>query len=531
MSDRNIAACYVSPRKVRQVAPESARKREWVSRLWPLNRALVDIGWGARLLVTLAVVVLSVLAARAPSEPIFPVDDSYITIHNAVALLSGRDRNFDSSALHGATSPLHTGLVALLAVVLTPDWASYAAGWLATLLYALGVLELARSFRVDALRGLLLVACALSAGRLAHQLTNGLETGLALAGVAWVLALETREDAHQRRLVPALLGWLPFLRPELLAFSGLILLRRGVIHLRKPEDERHRCIARDASAFVLAALPVMMWLFVVTGELVPPSVQAKKMFFAEGCGSTEYRQTLVKNLVGVFAGDLGWAAWLLPLCFLSTLGLLCCASFVTFLFAYYQNFPGALSHYDGRYFYIFVPMLVFGLATAMASRFRVAQAATVLFAMALLFDAHTHYKERNWNREGGRWFTEHELESAAAWVRANVQPLELVLIHDAGYISAKTDAKLADVVGLKTPHSAQVHEAITWPSCGAERWRAIHEIATHEKPSYLIVLDAWDQLYGFVPGLRLHGWRVERAKPDGAYGIYRLTPPPPKPRS
>src|SRR5689334_12266347 len=53
--------------------------------------------------------------------PVFPVDDAYITLHNAQALHQGYDLNFPGTpALVGSTSVLHTALVSALLYVLPP---------------------------------------------------------------------------------------------------------------------------------------------------------------------------------------------------------------------------------------------------------------------------------------------------------------------------------------------------------------------------------------------------------------------------
>src|SRR3982074_3352560 len=67
-----------------------------------------------------ALLVLAALAIRLliGGAPVFPVDDAYITAHNAQVLHWGQDPNFaDSPALAGATSPFHLALVALLMFV------------------------------------------------------------------------------------------------------------------------------------------------------------------------------------------------------------------------------------------------------------------------------------------------------------------------------------------------------------------------------------------------------------------------------
>ena len=44
---------------------------------------------------------------------VFPLDDGYITLHNARSLLAGGDSTYGGSALTGATSIVHLALLAM----------------------------------------------------------------------------------------------------------------------------------------------------------------------------------------------------------------------------------------------------------------------------------------------------------------------------------------------------------------------------------------------------------------------------------
>ena len=81
-----------------------------------------------------------------------PLDDAYITLHNARVLLSGQpDWIYGSSYLAGATSLVHLALVALFATT-DPIRGSVLVGLLGTGLYIAGlvVLPIARVYRAYA---------------------------------------------------------------------------------------------------------------------------------------------------------------------------------------------------------------------------------------------------------------------------------------------------------------------------------------------------------------------------------------------
>ncbi|MCB9610812.1 MAG: hypothetical protein H6716_29780, partial [Polyangiaceae bacterium] len=155
-----------------------------------------------------------------PGEPMFPFDDSYITLHNAQVLLSGHDANYEGvSALYGATSLPHLVLVALALLVLPPPHALLLTQWLAVWVYAVGLLLLAFVHRTSSVFAVALTITGLGVGLSVHQLFNGLETGLALAGMVWTLVLASPSVPRRPLLLAVLLGTLPFFRPEFFAFS------------------------------------------------------------------------------------------------------------------------------------------------------------------------------------------------------------------------------------------------------------------------------------------------------------------------
>jgi hypothetical protein len=97
-----------------------------------------------------------------------------------------------------------------------------------------------------------------------------------------------------------------------------------------------------------------------------------------------------------------------------------------------------------------------------------------------------------------------------------------VLIHDAGLIAwIKPVAHLVDVVGLKTPESADLHRRYTKREC---QWDgALNEIAQRSKAQFVVVLDA--PFWKWVgESLARAGWGL-KLLPSSRHRVYRLTPP------
>ena len=128
-----------------------------------------------------------------------------------------------------------------------------------------------------------------------------------------------------------------------------------------------------------------------------------------------------------------------------------------------------------------------------------------------------------------RDFTLDNLERTAVWLDANVRDDQTVLVHDAGYVAWRTDLRLRDMVGLKSPDVIEVHRRVTGPSCGGDRWKAIHTVAAASRPDFVVLLETWDERFQLRSGLQRAGWTLEPVyttpSPSG-YVIYEVTGTP-----
>jgi hypothetical protein len=463
--------------------------------------------------------------------PVFPVDDAYITLHSAQVLHWGRDPNYvGTPALVGITSAVHMALVAVLLFFLKPVWALDTSLWIALIAYTLGIVRLAFVLRASVWQAALLVAVGLLTAKTPHQLMNGLETGLMLAALVWTLAFASDSRERGKPALPLLCGVLPFIRPELVVVSLLLLLYRGWSHWERfaARERVMQLILRDVLLVLLGAAPWVLWYWASTGHPFPSTIGAKQAFFAESCLPPSVKMGRILDSLLLFAGSVGWACvgfYLLLWTRLGRLGLLFMGAFAG---AYYCRFPGALQHYEQRYLYVFLPFLLYGLAScfmARKKRLKIAATATVcLAAVQFLLLASLRWREHR----GGQRFTSVELAGTAAWCNRHLPKRATILVHDAGYIAYATRFHLVDFVGLKTPSSVRFQEQETLPTCGVGRARAVHEIALRSQARYFIMLQGWDSLYGITAGMKSLGWRLEplrQPSPPGGYTIYKMTPP------
>ena len=455
--------------------------------------------------------------------PVFPVDDAYITAHNAATLTSGEERNFrDVPAVFGATSPAHLLLVSALGLAMPIPNALLAAAWIAVLLYVLGLAELSIRTGASLVQTALVVLVGFTAGLTLHQLFNGLETGLAMAGATWALALSLDPGG---RLWPRFLLYsqLPFLRPELTALSALLLARELV-------TSSPRSLVRPLAVFVLGATPWLLWCFLATGLTWPSSIETKRLYFADGCRPAWNKLASLRANGSRFVSTLGIASAGFALALGSAIGRVGLGFGVCFLTAYFVSFPSALGHYEQRYLYVLVPIAVAGFASLASSERVVVRRVVTGLMCATLFQSSWRVPETLALARENRDFTRNELESLGRWTETNLPSDALLLVHDIGYLSFATHFELVDLVGLKNKTSSAMHRAYTWPSCGDQRYAAIHRTAVRTLPDYLIVLQGWDAIYGIVTGLSRTGWRLHELRgpmsdEQGAYHVFRLEPP------
>lgn len=458
-------------------------------------------------------------------HPDFPLDDAYIVQHSVDGLLHGGETRFiGSTPLQGTTSPASLLLISALAIVLPTGWAQVVVTSIAAVLYLVGVFRLATDAGAEPTWAGLLAALALLVGNSLLQLLNGLETGLAMAAISWTLVWFRGPEPECPRLY-ALLGVLPFIRPELAAL-GAALLARAAWSMHRRGAPR-RTIAGAVGWVVLGALPVMVFLLANGAALLPNTVAAKAYFFAEGCLPMRRKLAWVKAAGGTFLQAIGLAFLgfvALPLSRARWAG----AAFIPLLLlAYALRLPGALFHNFQRYLYVLLPFAMTGWAALLGWRDLDARRmgrALLLLAVALSAVG----TPAAWRLYAGAvGFSRTELAGMTDWLAAHVSEDDVVLVHDAGYVSLRGRQPLVDLVGLKSPSSVAAHRRWTWTACRRDP-RAIDEIARESGARYLVVLDDWDRLFRLSEGLRSMGWHVTRADVErGAtrYAVYHVAPP------
>ena len=459
--------------------------------------------------------------------PVFPLDDPYITLHSAQVLHWGSDPNYPGvSPLYGATSAPFLALVYLLLFVLSPLRALDGACWLGVLFYVFGLVRVARQFSLRLRDGLLLVTLGLAATYVPFHLLNGLETSSALACVVWTLVLASG-NARNWPWAAVLAGVTASVRPDLIPFSGLVVL---VIAYQtyKSDSVRARGARRAAMVMAFALVPIIpwaIWYYHATGNPFPLTGITKRYFLGEDRLGWKAKVHLEAMPAVFFVLSCGPLVLGLPRVARYMLVKAVLLFFVLFLAAIYVQFPSALIWNWWRYPVVLVPMMVWGLALAIArdetKGWRSARSLlhiSVAYSLLLVpFYIRTYLRECE--------YFDQNLHDVAAWCRQNVPPNATLLVHDAGYIAYATRFHIVDFVGLKTPEAIAAQREYTWPSAGEDRAEALAQIARESNAQYLIIIQIWPAVSSLPEELQELGWRVDTLRTEGGYHVFHLTPP------
>jgi hypothetical protein len=419
---------------------------------------------------------------------LFPLDDAYITLYNARSLLENGDHVFGGSPLLGASSGLHLLCVAFIGTFIPLPTASLTICAICSCLYGWGLWRLRPSWAF--------VAVGLLSSFIPIHLLNGLETSMALAAVVWAFVLA------DSKWLPLLLGLLPYIRPDLLLLAAPLALRQ----LRSGPS-------RVVGLGLVTALPFAIWYYCETGLPFPNTAQAKTIFFGEYLNSpfsrlelvgkalfASYMVLLPPGVIGLLRSKAGWC------------GLFYMTGVLAIAFV---ALPGSLHFNDSRYLATFVPILCYGLAA-------LPQYLTYALAAASVVTGATSLIQLKAELSGtGQWFD-------GAQFIASLPSNSTVLVHDIGVAAwLRPEAKLVDVVGLKSPSSVAIMKKHRVRSC---QWGpALSEIARRSHAQYVAVLQVplWECV---GTNLRQAGWTlvpVYRARMT----VFALTPPSPNQRT
>jgi hypothetical protein len=469
-----------------------------------------------------------IAAAYLLTPALFDLDDAYIALHGAEVAVRGGDRVYGAPALAGATSPAYVALLAgALGVGVERLQALRVVTALGLAAYVFALLRLGRALELSPRRRALLLVLTLGSGLVLMQATNGLETGWALALATALIAMAAARSAgavSDTCPAPSVANMyfaaagavlLPFLRPELLPASALLLL-----YVSRGTEWRDR--VKAIGVVTATAGPILLWIRVDTGAWLPQTIQAKQLFFAQACGELPLKGAVVFATVSRFLitmAPLAIGAIALVRDRLGRYGALACAATLA---AFTIRFPAGLSHNDSRYLYaILTPWLSYGVALRLR-RGGLLGSVPVVTAIAVATCAAWPFIQPP------RQAAAHELVDTATWVDTNVPADAVVLVHDAGAISLFAHRRAVDLVGLKTASSIEAHRRWTAPSCGRDRPSAIADIALASHASYAVVVSDWDETFAIRSGLEAHGFVLTPVRTPPAlrrgYTVYRLAP-------
>lgn len=496
-----------------------------IAKARPLTYAGAAFSYGG---ATFAVAAAYVAMHLARPMPIFPLDDPYITLHSAQVLHWGYDPNYIGvPALYGVTSAPFLALVYVLLFVIKPLFALDAACWLGTLLYILGIVRLARTFRMTKTEGLCFFVLGITVSYAPFNLLNGLETSWAMAGVVWTLALSSGEE-NQWKWAALAAGLTASIRPDLIPFAGLVV---GALSIQDYQAHRQPGkailkMAGYAALVSLAVLPWALWYYHATGVPYPLTGLAKRYFFASGNLGWRVKLPAEGKRLLVYLLTCGPIVAAVALAIRHPMAKAILIFFGAFLAGVYFELPDGLIWNYFRYTVVLAPMMLWAVGLPMTLPETKARRRAVVFlqismgyALLLLpFCVRTYLQQcQVYGRDS------HNLVS---WSEQNLPSHARVMVCDAGYIAYASHFRIIDIVGLKTPEAVSLNRLYTWPSAGGERGKAVAALARDMGAGYLVMVRSWEQ-FALPDRMRERGWRVGLLRTEGEYSVFQLTPPNP----
>lgn len=452
--------------------------------------------------------------------PIFTLDDAYIVQHavNNIINFSNENVFLGAEKNSGLTSPLHVGVVAIFSLILGVNWAQFIVSSACFSLFLVTVFAYCNNVNKNIWMSICITIVAAISGKVVEQVFNGLETGLVLFLVTLALYLY-RESIPKRPIAIIVLVLMPFVRPELFFLSAVLFVRFLCESSKKNSVDD---VKKGVLIAFVVGITLIIYSYLVTGHLLPNTANAKKYFFAEACQNFTTKIDFITSGVEGYLADLGILSIGFLLIFFTRYRFVFAVFFIIFYLLYFMELPGGVHHNYFRYQYVLYPFAVVGLIEILALyKINLSNYFCGILAGCTVITSHSGLNSLDQSLR----FTKFENMTMGWWVEQNLTKNDVVLIHDAGYISTVTKSKLVDIVGLKTKDSVEINLATRYLSCGNDP-RAIDAIASQYKATYFVVLSAWDQIFQLTNSLRATGWkvvRVDNERGDSAYKVYKIS--------
>lgn len=453
--------------------------------------------------------------------PIFTLDDAYIVQHSVNNITSFKDEVLfiDSSKNSGLTSLVHVSLVSLLSFLINVNWSQFIIASLSFMAFLVLVFAYSLKLNKNLFLSFLVTLIAATSGFIIEQTYNGLETTLLICAVTGALYL-FRNGYPDDRVSFTLLAIMPFIRPELAVLSFLLFV---CSFLDAKENNKIDEFKKGFLVLVLSTLLISLYSIVMTGGVFPNTAGAKKYFFAEACQNNLLKNNFIFTGIWAFLSSLGLMSIGLIGILFTRFKFIFLAFTIIFYAVYYIELPGGIHHNYFRYQYVFYAFAIVGIIEFLAL---LKNKKVLLAVITIVLISSLASLNQNLNQfKNSISFTENENFTVGEWVKNNINKDDVIMIHDAGFISNVANNKLVDLVGLKTNTSAEINKETRWKACGNDP-RAIDIIAGTNNAKYFIVLNIWDDIFQLTNSLRYMGWdvnRVDMSRGDTAYKVYKIS--------
>ncbi len=429
---------------------------------------------------------LVVLPLRSLALTPWLIDDSFIFMHIARNLATGNGYSFDGITATTGAPPLWTLITSLhhhwfdptIAAKITLIESTFFSMAASLMIYALASQWYNHTVSWGAF------AFSMLAAPLFFQSMNGMETGLfACIGVSAVytyLQARTTELLRWYAFTGVLLGLLNLTRMDGIFLAGAL----GLVHLVYlfKHHSRQRVMFNTAvlaALMVLVTLPMLIWVYQITGGLLPENQVGRRFLAWQGIAwfSNDYFAqvaSLFQSLRSLFQITTGiemvsllvflliWMFWHQHTSPYSVIIILYIITFCGTLLLYQWYFPDVHGlrylHTIGHLVSIPIAAMLYAISLVITRRF--ARYAPWLYSVllaVLLLSSAFHYQQLllhlEWTRELhliplSRAQEQKDRWEFIDWIETNIPPGSVVAAKDHGQLAYFTDVQVVDLAGI-----------------------------------------------------------------------------------
>jgi len=298
-------------------------------------------------------------------------------------------------------------------------------------------------------------------------------------------------------------------RPEGWFLAAALWMSQLFRYLKNREPALLRHLMISIALLVLLLTPYCLITFYYTGGILPSTVPAKAVFFAEMALPFSARASYLGFHLLRFMTDVLFPAPFIMLGLAILDKKISRVAFVwiyigLFYICYLELFPGSVGHYWGRYQHIFIPIVLIAVAggvteaTQRRRTFIAKAAVTAVLTLSFLWNQTAILIGSKTVYAGAIKNSESVIVELATWLKVHTPEDALIATHDIGAIGYLSDRKIIDLVGLINPEISPYYGNIASGRLVPLPQRKIVDYLKEKRPDYLVMFRSWDRYFNLL---------------------------------